>query len=200
MGRRQLLPIYILNLKAGELMSSPSKLNLGTKFGAQDLISTLSQLDSRLPEPAVIQLCGAASVLLQCADFRKTTVIDFCSRPADTVISLVQSTWGGKQLFDFNAIGVIGLLIDYEDRLVVVDLGLQKLTVQCISTRDWVVSKLASPKLEDVLNHPCVTLEDLLWVQENMVFYGGVSVDRANNDLSYLIREFRERGDYHGAL
>lgn len=175
-------------------MTRLKNLDLDSHYSIEGIISILSQLDSKLNNPEDIVLCGSSSVLLQRVSFRQTMDIDFCTRPSDNIISLVEKYWSDKRLFDLQAIGVIGLLIDYEDRLVPIDLGFKYLRVFCISKRDWIVSKLASPKLDDVLNRSDITLEDLLWVQENMIYYGGVTDIRASNDLNYLIRMFRDRG------
>lgn len=171
-------------------------MNLGnySKYNAIRLVTELSRLDAALTAETTITLCGSASVLLQGVDFRETADVDFCKLPSSELLALIAAVYKGRTLFDVNAAGIIGLLIDYEDRLVTVDLGFQFLHVYCLCTRDWIVSKLASPKLDDVWERRDITLEDLLWVQEHMYDYGGISIDRANNDLAHLIRVFKERG------
>jgi len=156
-------------------------------------VSSLAQLDSKLQDKVDLVLCGSASVLLRQVAFRGTMDIDLCLKVPEVLMPFV-GTRVGDLLLDGNAVGVIGLLIDCEDRLVKIPLPLNYLNVYCLSCRDWITSKLASPKLDDVLNNVEVTLEDLLWVQDNMHNYGGISVNRALNDLQYLISRFKERG------
>lgn len=171
------------------------KMNLcnSNQYDASRIIGELTRLDCALTADASIQLCGSASVLLQGVDFRKTMDIDFATMPGQTVLRTIETVWPGRHLFDVNATGIIGLLIDYDDRLVDVDLDFSHLRVQCISKRDWIVSKLASPKVDDVLSRSDVTVEDLLWIREHMDNYGGVSFDRAHSDLSMLLRELEQR-------
>lgn len=163
-------------------------------YNAAKIIAELSKLDDALTERTSITLCGSASVLLQDVVFRETMDIDFCTLPEPTVVKLVETLWKGKHLFDFNAVGIIGLLDDYEDRLVEVPLGFKRLRVLCLSKRDWIVSKLASPKLDDVFSRVDVTLDDLLWVKENMCKYCGISDIRANRELQMLIQDLEQRG------
>lgn len=167
-------------------------MNLGSVdyYDASKVIAELVRLDAALAAPAKIQLCGSASVLLQGVDFRQTMDIDFAVLPDSVVLQTIDTVWNNKHLFDVHAAGIIGLLVDYDDRLVEVPLGLTHLQVYCLSTRDWIVSKLASPKVDDVLSRSDISLDDLLWVQEHMGDYCGVSIDRAHRDLSMLIREF----------
>lgn len=159
---------------------------------ATQLQAELLRLDHALAEPTVITLCGSASVLLQGFGFRSTATIDFCDLPDSNVILLIEQLWRGNHFFDTKAAGIVGLFDDYEDRLVNVDIGARYLKVQCLSTRDWIVSKLASPKLDDVMNHPGVHLEDLLWVKENFHKYCGVAWIRAESELDALIKEFKQ--------
>lgn len=169
----------------------PKKMNLCgiTYYDASKIIAELVRLDDALRAPATIQLCGSASVLLQGVNFRQTMDIDFAVLPDSIVLQTIDIVWKNKHLFDVNAAGIIGLLIDYDERLLEIPLGLTCLEVQCLSTRDWIVSKLASPKVDDVLSRSDISLDDLLWVQEHMGDYCGVSTDRAHRDLSMLIRE-----------
>ncbi len=166
---------------------------LSSRFGYRDIISSLMQLDSKLSTRTDLVLCGSASVLLRQVDFRGTMDIDLCLGISEALLPFV-GTRIGNLLLDGNAVGIIGLLIDCEDRLVDVQLPLHYLRVHCIACRDWVVFKLASPKVDDVLANPEVTLNDLLWVRDNMYNYGGINVERALSDLRYLIFRFEERG------
>lgn len=170
------------------------KLDLGgvMQYDVVQLQTELLRLDNTLAEPTTIALCGSASVLLQHFDFRKTMDVDFCRLPDSNVMLLIEQLWRGNHFFDTKAAGIVGLFDDYEDRLVNVDIGARYLKVQCLSTRDWIVSKLASPKLDDVMNHPGVHLEDLLWVKENFHKYCGVAWIRAESELDVLIKEFKQ--------
>ncbi len=177
-------------------MSGIRRMNLSKveRYDTRRIVLALLQLDESLTQDTSIALCGTASVLLQQVKFRETMGIDFCSRPPAEVLLSIESVFRGESLFDTNACGIIGLLVDYDDRLVEVKYGFKHLHVFCLSKRDWIVSKLASPKVDDVLNRTDITLEDLLWVKKHMLEYGGVSINRAHNDLEMLIEEVRKRG------
>lgn len=163
-----------------------SKLNMMSFSDGFDIRETLCYLDSKLNSHEQILLCGSCVPILAGYSFRHTSDIDFAIMPSAQIVTVIRSDIRLASHFDFQAQGVVGLLIDCEDRSVNVDLGLKYLIVRRLSIRDWIVSKLASPKLEDVLNLEGVTREDLNWVESKMVDYGGVSWDRAMADLKYL--------------
>lgn len=152
-----------------------------------DIRESLSHLDKHLQEPATVVLAGSAVPILAGCQFRHTADIDFAILPPPEICTIIRNDPQLSGLFDFQAQGVIGLLVDMEDRLVTVDLGLRFLNVRRLSLMDWVVSKLASPKLDDVLNVKEVTLDTLHEVERNFHNYGGVSFERAAADLRYLI-------------
>lgn len=163
-------------------------------FAGLDIAEPLALLDVSLSEPAEITLAGSAVPILAGCKFRHTADIDFAFLPSPEVCAVIERTPELKRVFDFRAQGIIGLLEDAEDRLVVEELGLVRLTVKRLSIMDWVVSKLASPKLEDVLNVKEVTMDMLLEIESRFSRYCGVSTDRAFADLKYLMRELSERG------
>lgn len=135
-------------------------------------------------------LCGSVSVILRGEDFGATIDIDVCNHVDPSVVPLVASACGDRALFDFAAAGAVGLFIDYEERLIPLLIPFKYLAVFYLSTLDWVVSKLASPKVDDVLNVSNVNLEMLYWMRDNFSeLYGGISNDRALGDLNWLIRE-----------
>lgn len=162
-------------------------------FSGIDIVKPLIKLDLLLSEPSEIILAGSAVPILAGCEFRHTSDIDFAFMPRPDVVSLINQDEELRRVFDFNAQGIIGLLEDTEDRLVTVELGLTRLEVKRLSLLDWVVSKLASPKLEDALNVKEVTLDMLLEIEKNFHIYCGVSTDRAFADLKYLISEFKDR-------
>lgn len=168
-------------------------MNIENLFAGIDIVKPLIQLDLSLSSPAEIILAGSAVPILAGCEFRNTADIDFAFLPSAEVCTVINQTPELRRVFDFNAQGIIGLLEDTEDRLIEVDLGLSRLTVKRLSLMDWVVSKLASPKLEDALNVKEVTLDMLLDIERNFHLYCGVSIDRAFADLQYLIREMKDR-------
>ena len=154
---------------------------------------TLHLLDSKLNGcRQTVHLCGSSVPILAGCKFRATQDIDFSLYPEPPVVTVINGDPELRRRFDFQAQGVIGLLVDFEEREVVVDLGFKNLEVRRLSIQDWVVSKLASPKLDDVLNIDAVDLDMLLWVESKMHLYGGVGEERAVRDLRYLIREKSE--------
>lgn len=155
-----------------------------------NIADTLRLLDTHFDSGCyVLHLCGSAVPILAGCQFRGTQDVDFAILPPEPVKIVIESDEELTRRFDFNAQGIVGLLIDYEDRLVCVNLGLKHLDIYRLSLPDWVVSKLASPKLDDVLNLKEITLETLLWIKSKMIDYGGVSYNRAYNDLEFLIKE-----------
>ncbi len=155
-----------------------------------DIITALYKLDVSLLEPAVIVLGGSAVPILAGCHFRATADVDFAVYPDTYVATVVQQNPELSAIFDLRAPGVMGLLNDFEERLVTVpDLPYVNLVVKRLSLMDWVVSKLTSPKLEDVLNVKEVTLEMLLDIRKHMHDYAGVGEYRAAQDLEYLIAE-----------
>lgn len=173
-------------------------MSIGDLFTGIDIVKPLVQLDLSLSAPAEIILAGSAVPILAGCEFRHTADIDFAFLPSPEVCAIINQAPELRRVFDFNAQGIIGLLEDTEDRLVDVELGLARLTVKRLSLMDWVVSKLASPKLEDTLNVKEVTLDMLLNIERNFHLYCGVSTDRAFSDLKYLIREMKERKEQSG--
>lgn len=167
-------------------MIKPIRLDSGI-----DIVETLRLLDSVLTVPTdAVCLCGSAVPILAGCKFRATQDIDFAVLPPDPVIAVIEANPTLRRRFDFNAQGVIGLLVDFEDRVVPIDLEFKNLTVCRLSIEDWVVSKLASPKLMDVFNVEAVTADTIRWVSEHMHDYGGVSINAAHSDLKLLQREF----------
>lgn len=154
-----------------------------------DVVRALGELDVMLLEPATVILGGSAVPILAGCSFRATQDVDFAVYPGKEVAAAVQRWPELRSIFDLNASGVMGLLEDYEDRLVTVDLPYVNLTVKRLSLMDWVVSKLTSPKLDDVLNVSEVTLEMLQGIRKQMHKYCGVGEYRASQDLEYLISE-----------
>lgn len=167
-------------------MIKPIRLDSGI-----DIVETLRLLDAALMvQTDAVCLCGSAVPILAGCKFRATQDIDFAVLPPDPVVAAIEANPTLRRRFDFNAQGVIGLLVDFEDRIVPVDLGFKNLSVCRLSIEDWVVSKLASPKLMDVLNVDLVTADTIRWVSEHMHDYGGVSINAAHSDLQLLQREF----------
>lgn len=154
-----------------------------------DILDILHKLDNRLTSPGRIVLCGSAVPILLGCEFRGTQDIDFALLPQDHITHLIQNTPSLSSYFDFQAQGVIGLLIDFEDRDIKVP-GFHYLEVEHLSLLGWVVSKLASPKLEDVLNVSEVDKGMLLDILNRFDEYGGISFERARRDLEYLIKQF----------
>ncbi len=158
------------------------------------ILGYLVQLDSLLTDDVRLELCGTASVLLRGVDFRATADIDVCNFVSGEISALALKSCGQPRLYDFGVSGVTNLFIDYDERLIPIDAGFNHLSVYCLSVRDWIVSKLASPEFEDVLDASDVTLEDLFWVRDNFSDkYGGVGNMRALQDLNWLITEFKGR-------
>lgn len=153
-----------------------------------DVVKSLALLDSKLCAPEAIFLCGSAVPVLAGFPFRLTRDIDFAFMPSPYVRDLILRDEELRPLFDFQAQGIVGLLIDVEDRLWRPNLRFNFLQVYCISLEDWVVSKLGSPKLEDVFAVNVVTLEMLYWIRDSFHLYGGTSFERAGADLRHLIR------------
>ena len=156
-------------------------------FKKIDIIQPLKELDSYLNSPERIILAGSSVPILSNCDFRSTMDIDFAILPSSELATIITNHKNLARIFDFNAQGVIGLLIDFEDRIIKVDIGCKYLQIYRLSIMDWVVSKLASPKLDDVLSIEEVDIDMLKEIENKFHLYGGISADRAYRDLKYLI-------------
>lgn len=156
-----------------------------------EILEKLHELDNSLCRDTEIILCGSASMLLQDYDFRGTSDIDFCKIPSIEVVKFVGCKY--TSIFDLQSTGVIGLLEDYETRLVEVTDNFKHLTVKCLSKVDWAVSKLTSPKLDDVYCSGIITPEDISFIEENMFNYTGIAEYRAYTDLKYIKSRISEK-------
>lgn len=154
-----------------------------------DIVRALGELDVMLMEPATVVLGGSAVPILAGCTFRATQDIDFAVFPGKDVAATIQRWPELARVFDLRASGVMGLFEDYEERLVALDIPYVNLTVKRLSLTDWVVSKLTSPKLDDVLDVKEVSLDMLLDIRKQMHKYCGVGEYRASQDLEYLISE-----------
>lgn len=152
----------------------------------ETILETLHELDSRLNSDTTIVLCGSSALLLQDFDFRATIDIDFACIPSENVRVSAMSI--KSNILDFQAVGVVQLLEDFEDRLVNIEDNFKFLKVKVLSKKDWIVSKLTSPKLDDIYESGLVTLGELEEVKEDMNLYCGITPERAINDLNHCIR------------
>ena len=151
----------------------------------QDVLNILHQLDDLLESTCYIELCGTASLLLQGYSFRATADVDISKGKGSELLLKTQKL---GHIIDFGAQGVISLLDDYEDRLVTIDDGFRHLTVRVLSLQDWAVSKLASPKLDDLWEQKLVSREILSWIEANMYKYCGINPERALADLKQVLQ------------
>lgn len=154
------------------------------KLTREDILSKLELLDSSVSQHEKIVLCGTASRILADTFYRGTTNIDFAILPTKYTISILQLIGSP---FDLTAVGVIGLLDDYTDRLLLLDHKFEHLSVYLLSYRDWIVSKLNSNKVRDVLDSGA-SLEDLYWVADNLFKYASPFDVQAKQDLDWLTR------------
>ena len=150
----------------------------------------------RLTSHYRLELCGSAVPLLQNYDFRLTRDIDF-SKPVDNITyTLIQKVLKDSEFpsdfLDTQAVGVVCLLEDYEDRLVEIKDNFKHVQVYVLSIEDWMISKLEAPKFDDLLKD-CgkrfVTKERVDWMQENMHLYCGLKPEYAQQSLDILKRE-----------
>jgi hypothetical protein len=80
----------------------------------------------------------------------------------------------GQPQLDFTAMRQVGLLYDYEDRLIRVEHGFTHLHLYTTSIQDWVVSALHGEDFDFVFTCSLVTGEVLDWVADNMDKYCGM--------------------------
>ena len=150
----------------------------------EDVLKILHELDDLLVSRQYIELCGTACLLLQGYGFRGTIDIDISKGMS---AELLQKAQNFPHVIDFGAQGVISLLEDYEERLVPIKDNFKNLQVRVLSLQDWAVSKLASPKLDDLWEQKLVSKELLNWIEANMYKYCGINEARALADLKQAL-------------
>ncbi|GHU92801.1 hypothetical protein FACS1894208_00710 [Clostridia bacterium] len=163
----------------------------------RDMLRILHGIDRHLTQTQGIVLCGSAAVILQDKNFRATTDIDFTQMPNAEVQMAMRRLLVGSDLsamiFDTRASGVVQLLYDYEDRLVTISDGFKFLGVKVLSITDWVVSKLDSPKSDDIVTCGFITMQRLAVVEKQMGKYGGLRPQNALTDLRFAREALRKK-------
>lgn len=163
------------------------------KLSKEDILHILHSIDDQLIEPAEVIIGGQSAMILQDMDFRSTIDIDLLNLPSKQFV--VCSTKVNNYVFDYQAIGVIQLLEDYDARLIEIHDNFKNLIVKVVSLKDWVVSKLTSPKIDDVVANSEVTLELLVDIKSDMYKYTGLSMEKALTDLEFCIRDMTDKVD-----
>jgi len=162
----------------------------------QDILKILHGVDSRLNQEKGIILCGAAALILQDFPFRKTTDIDFTVVPdvalQNLITQVIMECKYPPITNDFKAAGVIALLEDYEDRLVQIKDNFKHLSVFVLSLIDWAVSKLQSPKLDDLWMSGLITAKHCEEIEPHMSRYCGLNAEAALRDLLYVKERLKE--------
>lgn len=167
------------------------------KITKNEILNVLHLIDKQLQTEQRLVLCGSSSIILQGYDFRNTFDIDLASLPTAEVQYAIQKTVKAAKMstdtIDFNSIGVAQLLYDYEDRLIKIEDNFIHLQVYVLSKMDWVVSKLNSPKFDDLINYDLVTVKDLNEAKKNMHKYSGINDYKALYDLDLAISYLKEK-------
>lgn len=150
----------------------------------QEIKCILHAVDRAVKEPVEISICGTAAMLLQGFDMGSTPDVDIIRVSNELMIPKIASV---SDRFDFASGGMIGLLEDYECRLVDLEDGFENITVKSLNKKDWVVSRLGSDKIDDIWSVGFVDVEDLEWISRILYLHTGVNVDRAYKDISVAI-------------
>lgn len=155
-----------------------------------NILKHLHEIDDELNEPQNIFICGSASLILQDIDFRTTIDIDFAIMPDQSIIKIINQQYKeSNYVFDFKSAGVIQLFEDFQNRLIKIENGFNFLNVYVLSRIDWAVSKLNTPKFDDLITFKVVSLEELKQIKMDMWKYCGLSEEKAMFDLDYAIDE-----------
>lgn len=127
---------------------------------------------------------------MQNVDFRSTLDIDFAIMPDQSIVNIINQQYKeSNYIFDFKSAGVIQLFEDFENRLIKIENNFKFLNVYVLSRIDWAVSKLNTPKVDDLITFKVVTLDELKQIKMNMWKYCGLSEEKALFDLDYVIDE-----------
>lgn len=163
----------------------------------QDILNVLHHIDNHLNTADTITICGAAALILQGYDFRNTMDIDLTKTPTTQVNFAIQKSINNNRfsenIIDYNSIGIVQLLEDYEDRLVEIEDGFAYLKVFVLSKLDWAVSKLNSPKLNDLIDYGIMNSEELQEVRMNMGKYCGLNDYKALFDLDIVMMHIKDK-------
>ena len=127
------------------------------KLDRSKILAILHDIDDQLTEPTGLVLGGQTAMILQGMDFRSTFDIDLVTIPSKQFMFISLKYY--RDVFNYQTAGVIQLLDDYEDRLVILNEEFKCIQVELLSLKDWAASKLISPKLDDLLNNDAVNLE-----------------------------------------
>jgi len=166
------------------------------RIAKREILELLHQVDDRLYSEKSIILCGAAAIKLQDFPFRETSDIDFTVFPdkelRDVLYEVVVDHDHEPTVIDLQAAGVIALLEDYEDRLVQIKDNFKHLSVFVLSLIDWAVSKLQSPKLDDLWMSGLITVKHCEEIEPHMSRYCGLNAEAALRDLLYVKERLKE--------
>ena len=161
------------------------------------ILKILHELDNTLTTPQEIILCGSGAILLQDLEFRQTMDIDFTITPPAQITKGVNTLVSKNSItpvtFDYLSTGMVQLLNDYDERLITIDDGFKFLHVKVLSVFDWAVSKLDSPKTQDILNNDFITLDILDAIPDHMNKYCGLNSDKALSELKIYRKWFIEK-------
>ena len=163
------------------------------------ILKILHELDVTLTTNQEIVLCGSSAILLQDLDFRQTMDIDFTTIPPAQITkgvnTLISKNTISSITFDYLSTGLVQLLYDYDERLVTINDDFKFLTVKVLSTFDWAVSKLDSPKTQDILDNDFITLDILDDIPNHMSKYCGLNSDKALSELKIYRQRLIEKNN-----
>lgn len=152
---------------------------------SDEILYCLHMLDNsvkslNLRSKVVVTLCGSAVIHLLGYQMRTTMDVDVLEVSDNRVLPLL------KYPIHFAG-GVVGLLEDYTDRIEKVPVSFNSMIVYCLSLKDLLVSKLASPKFSDIENYGLYKSVDLQKLYaEIKEKYTGISMDDALMDVRIL--------------
>ena len=149
------------------------------RFHAGELTRFLESVDRHLSGPRRIVLIGGAAATLAYGVSRVTTDIDTIDDIADLAVALRSARSDTGLDIPFESVGVYDAPYHYEDRLVRVDLGLEKLEIVVPEKHDLVLMKAVRAQDND--------LETIEQIERNVGLDRETLVDRFSNEMTHAI-------------
>lgn len=142
-----------------------------------EILKLLRRLDQRLEQPERLMLCGGMAVALAFGGKRQTFDLDvlgplpLSQHLRNKVIEVAKEVGADPGWLNDSAKGFMGYLpLDWELRLIPIDLGLKNLTIHSIGKPDLIMMKLRAARERDLSDIEVMTIaeEDVRIIVANL--------------------------------
>lgn len=132
-----------------------------------EVLKLLQFLDQRLKQPEMLVLCGGMAVALAFGGKRQTFDLDvigplpLSQHLRNKAIEVAREVGADPDWLNDSAKGFIDYLpLDWQSRLVLVDLGLKNLTIHSIGKPDLIMMKLRAARERDLADIEVMTITE----------------------------------------